>query len=339
MAEIKAKSSLDSQPFNKSLDKMGDKVGGFSKQLSKLKGTIGTAFVIGGLVKMTNNIIDLGSKLSDLATASGLTTDEFQAIEFALTKAGAKSEVAQKVFSKINVVLGQAKSGMTTYVDLFEKIGVAQKEIIDLNPKDVFERLATAVTSAEAGSISFGAALEILGAKSGAQMIEVLAEINDVGLAGLIKNAKKAGQVIEADLIQQLDLTADAILLAKRSFEVFFASMLGLVTKAAEGWGRVSFIVGEFFKRLKSGDVSSLREINEELRKADTFAAAAALKRAAAKKAEFEATKAAIEAEKVKIENAKKGSEAEKKAQVEIDKLRKSIIAKNNAAFNVLLNL
>jgi len=224
---IKARSELDSADFNAGADKMSRKVKGIGAEATKLGSTFKTqmagigsamvaAFSVGAITSMIKKSIDLGSSLTDMAAQAGITTDQFQALEFASIKAGVDSSKFVQVLSKLAVVMGQAKSGMKTYVDLFDKVGISQNSMADSTPIDVLQRLAPIIASAKRGTQEYGAALELIGTKSGAKFTEVLREMADRGFPAMEDAARSATGFLDNETAVALDNLADKFELLKR---------------------------------------------------------------------------------------------------------------------------
>ena len=184
---IMAKNSIDKgvksakasfKKFSTSVKTAAGKMKAAFRGINSMVGGLFAGVSIAALVSLTKETIAFGSAITDLAKQSGLSTDQFQALEIAALNAGVSQEKIRTAMAKLNVVMGQAKSGMKTYVDLFDKVGISQEQLNALEPAEVFELLAKTMSEAQRGSVEFGAALEILGTRSGAQLIEVMEEIN-----------------------------------------------------------------------------------------------------------------------------------------------------------------
>jgi len=257
MAEIRATTKLDSRGFEVGAGKMKKSIGGLSSSLKTLGGNLAAAFSIGAIARLTRSTIAFGSTLSDLANQSGLTTDQFQALELTALEAGVSQDKIRTAMSKLNVVMGQAKRGMKTYVDLFKEVGITQEELIQLDPAQVFERLGEVMANAKRGSSEFDAALEILGTRSGAQLIEVFQKLEKDGLDGLINKFKATGEIIDSSLITKLDEAEDKIQRFQRGTKVAMANVINFFDKAGREAGRVvsrAFDKGSF-KDLGIADV------------------------------------------------------------------------------------
>lgn len=259
MVELRAKSSLDSKGYNQGVDKMEKKTKGFAKSLGSVKGALAGAFAIGGILRFGRSLTKTGSDISDIALQSRLTTDEFQAFEIAAIRAGVAPDQIRTALSKLNITLGQAKRGMKTYVDLFKEIGVSESQLKTLKTADAFEILAKSLTNAEEGTSEYAAGMEILGTRSGAKMLEILDQIANVGLQGMIDKAKEAGQVIDADMIDKLDKLEDRMLIFGRQIKVDALSGLDKLIRGIQaGSARIgaTFAPGDITKQQREDIVA-----------------------------------------------------------------------------------
>jgi len=217
---------MNSKPVTRGLDKIESRTKKFSRQLKSLGGVMAGAFSAAAVTGLIRKTIDYGSTLSDLAKQSGLSTDEFQALERMAIKAGVPVEKIRTAMMKLNVVMGQAKSGMKTYTDLFTKAGITTRELNTLNPAQMFERLAQNMASAERGSKEFGAGLELLGTRSAGQLIEVFERLNEKGLAATIAEFKRLNKILDTDTVKALDDAKDSIELFTQDVTVFTGKLL-----------------------------------------------------------------------------------------------------------------
>ena len=361
MATIRAKSELDSRGFKKGTDKMKGSVKSFQGGLGKLKVAMASAFAVVGIVRSLRALTMFGSTLSDLANQSGLTTDQFQALELASLKAGVSQEKIRTVTSKLAVTLGQAKTGMKTYVDLFDKAGISFKEVQNMDMAGAIQKLSEAFTEAEPGTVEYGAILELLGTRSGAQMKEVLASIAEETLPGLTQKFRESGDVIDSNMIKQLDSAEDSIQLFSRrikssaiialdflikKFQETKAVIKGVSSAFAEGFFKA--IKGDFKGALDShlgalnrgaANLSMLQserkakqkkdleeQIAKETKAKETMEKSNARAReriAAEAQAKIDA-KAKTEADKKAKEEAKAKEAAVKEADVKADKIAKA---------------
>ena len=76
MAELKAKTSLDSKGFVKGTSKLNKSVDSFQKRLSPIGAKIGAAFTVGAITAFTKKVIDTGSALTDMSTQLSIGVEE-----------------------------------------------------------------------------------------------------------------------------------------------------------------------------------------------------------------------------------------------------------------------
>lgn len=213
---LEAMLKMDNKQFKAG---MRDSEGQAKKLQTNLAGVgraIGAAFSVTAIASATRSIIRIGSEITDLAIQAGLTTDEFQALEHAAIKAGVAPDIFRTTMNKLSVVMGQAQAGMKTYIDLFARVGIEANELKNMSIQDVFTRIAKTMSESERGSVEFGAALELLGTRSGGKLIEVMERINQVGFKGLIDDVRNAGTLMENELLKRLDDLEDRLQVAKK---------------------------------------------------------------------------------------------------------------------------
>jgi len=225
MAELRVNSKLDSTGFESGINNMSRSVQGFGSQLKNIAGGFGLAFGGAALIGMARKVTRLGSDLTDMATQAGLTTEEFQVFEFMARKAGVSADKIRSAMGRLNVVMGQAQGGMKRQVDLLQLVGVAQEDISKLKTTQVLERVAQTMATATRGSEEFGAAVEILGTRTGIQLTEVLQELAEKGFAKAGEEAKKAGAIMDDELAQKLDKVEDNAIELERALTATLGSI------------------------------------------------------------------------------------------------------------------
>ena len=227
-AILKASLRMDSRQYKAGMKGAEASTKRFQSGIASMGRTLGAAFSVTAVIGLTAKLVTLGSTITDLAIQAGISTDTFQGLETAALKAGIAPELITKSFIKLNVVMGQAKSGMKTYLDLFDKVGISAKELHNMGPEQVFERIAQTMATSNRGAVEYGAALELLG-KSGGKMIEVMKRINEVGLKGVTQDARDLGTLIENETLVRLDLLADRFGIGKKQAFTYGAAIGGVV--------------------------------------------------------------------------------------------------------------
>ncbi len=353
MAQVKLKAELDSKDVNKNLKGMTKGVKGFSKELSGVKGLIAGAFSIGTITTLSRSAIQLGSDISDMATQLSISTDQFQALEFRAIKAGVDVSKMRAVITKLGVTLGQAKAGMSSYVKLFNDMGISSEDFIKMDVPQALEAVAKVVANSAEGSVELSSVWQVLGTRSGPLLREVLLDLAKEGLPGFEKSARSAFGFIEADAIQALDDMNDRLDLTSRGIKgetgKWTVAVVGFVEDSGKALGIASLrferfggklgIKGIFanpFKQLKAlfkavgkgsaaeiGDILIQDEIDKSRAKAKAKADAADRKRKSAERQKLRLQEQADEKAKKALEKlAKIQEKADKK---KADAFRQSV--------------
>ena len=190
----------------------------FQQQLGGVRSAISGAFAAVGIGTLIAKTIQLGSTLSDAAYQTGLSVELYQAFDAAARKAGGTGEQVRVMFNKLKLAQGDALSGGTQYARYFQQLGITMAELEKLSPEAVLERMAIAITNADNESQMFAATFKILGTRAGPALLEVLNEIANVGLQGIIDKGKETGEIMGEDVIMNLDRLADKWEVYKRKF-------------------------------------------------------------------------------------------------------------------------
>jgi hypothetical protein len=240
MPRIEVETVNKTTKFDASMDRMTQGVRGFQNQLKAVGQQMVGAFAVGALINLGRQATRTGSEISDMAISVGVSAEQFQVLEIAAIKAGRAPAVIQKALTQIALKMGQAQRGMKTYVDLFSALGISMDKVRALNTAEMLEEIATQLGDAEQGTVRFGAAVEILGARSGAGMLEILREIADVGLAGMSAEMKNAGLIMSNEMIDKLDKLEDKMLIAGRQTKLGFGAGLVWAQEAISATGMVA---------------------------------------------------------------------------------------------------
>ena len=229
VAKLKALLGLDTKEYRAKMRTATRQTQGFKTDLASVGAALGAAFSIRAITQATRAIMRFGSTLSDLADRAGVSTDTFQALEVAAIRAGSSPEKITNALSRLAISVGEAQKGTKTYVDWLKAVGVEVSEVESLSMEEIFTKVARTASTAARGSEEFAAAMQIIGARSGKDLIEVLRSISDEGLPALMEQAKKAGQVMDAQTVASLDRAEDALQLLGRRIKITAGGLVAWV--------------------------------------------------------------------------------------------------------------
>lgn len=236
-----------------------------SQFAGKLKGLFSGGLAVfglgAGMAGTTREVINLGSKLSDLASGAQINIEKFQALGAVTRKAGASEEQLANALTKTIKAISEARQGVSTYTDAFDILGINVEEFNQLTPERRLEALAVSMKNAEDKTAATGAAMDILGTRNAPKLLEVLNVLGAEGFDEIERKARETGQVLSESDILKLDQLADDIDIFKRRFLLSFAEIVTAVKDLSNGdpWGintlglRVVKAVSVFFLKMVDG--------------------------------------------------------------------------------------
>ena len=177
----------------------------------RLLGPVIAGLGVSALAATAKRALDTAGGLGELAEQLGVSTDALQAYQFAAGQAGVSSEQLEAGLSKLTRAIGEAADGNAQAIDAFTRLGIG---VLDAGGNvrsteavlaDIADAIAKVENPAERARIAF----EFLG-RSGQRMVPLLAGGRDA-LREMEEQARRTGQVLDAELIKQADEASDAL--------------------------------------------------------------------------------------------------------------------------------
>jgi hypothetical protein len=221
-------SSKKLEEFGASAQRTGDKVSSFISQIKSLVGGLGLAELVKQIGEYTDGLVKMEAATATSAATLGVSTDQFQALQFAATMSGQSVDAVTATFTKFNVSIGQAADGSKKQLDALNQLGV---KILDSNGNlrsqaDLLAEVAKKLLDIPPGAQR--AALEVvLFGKAGQDLNAVLEQLKG-GLGSLTDQAKAMGQVFPESVIKNAEDAERTWALAQRRFDVVVGSMLAM---------------------------------------------------------------------------------------------------------------
>ena len=172
--------------------------------------------------QMVTASLDAVGGLGELAQQAGVTTDTLQILQYATTQTGVSAEELHAGLARLTRTIGQAAEGNKAAISAFEALGV---KILDASGKARSTDavlLDVAAALAKIPDPSARAAREVaLFGKSGQRLDPILNGLNGT-MGQFADGARRAGMVIESDLIGAADQAADNIAKLRAQFSAEF---------------------------------------------------------------------------------------------------------------------
>jgi hypothetical protein len=169
------------------------------------------ALSVGALIGFGKAALDSAGEIGEMAEQLGVSTDALQAYQFAATQSGIKSEELNTALARLSRTVGEAANGSTNAIKAFRDLGVG---ILDAGgnlraTEDILGDVATAIAAIDDPARRAAAAVDFFG-KSGQKLLPLLSG-GKQGLDGFIESARKAGVILDKDLITAADKASDRI--------------------------------------------------------------------------------------------------------------------------------
>jgi len=115
----------------------------------------------------------------------------------------------------------------------FTTLGIAIKDVIALAPEDLWSRMGAALLNTTDAQAAYNAVGDIFGAKIGPRMVAMLKD-TAAGMSAVTAEAMRAGQVLDADLVEKAHTFDRALELTGKAIKI--------------GWVQLISDIGSLFK-------------------------------------------------------------------------------------------
>lgn len=227
LANLGVKLSLNSAEFKAGLDDATKNLLKFEQNQKKslnnakrasaeLASTMGTVAVGAGLLSAALlGVFKKADEISDMADAFDASIGSIIGMGKALDLAGGKSENLGNSLAKLSSNIENAREGNDKLRDSFKSIGISTKELANLNPDEMFNRVAEQLSKIEDPAKRSAKAVELLGkAAKGIdwkQYVEEYKKVADPDLEAAIRESAKAWDNIQKGIKATFELVVKII--------------------------------------------------------------------------------------------------------------------------------
>lgn len=208
LANLGAKLSLNSAEFKAGLDDATKNLAKFEANTKKslknaqsakaeMLSTVGrVAGTAAAIMAALGAIANKSDSISDMADAFDASIGSIVGMGKALEMSGGKADNLQNMLSKLSVNAQNAKEGSDQLRDSFKSVGIAAGEVQNLNPDELFQRVAEQLAKIPSATERNAKAFELLGkAAKGVDWNKYVSEYKQVAdpeLAAAIKESADA---------------------------------------------------------------------------------------------------------------------------------------------------
>ena len=256
---LTAKVGVDGRGFQNGMNRVKSSASSTASSIGK---SFAGIFTAGVLFRGFKKVLDDMGKIRDKARGVGLTSKEFQALDFAAQQTGTSVENITKAIRVLSKAQMDANEGGSEYVDSFKRLGISADDLASKAPQDIFDQLASNAENGSIGVQNMADLLNVLGRNA----TEILPAMVD-GIATTTKQFEELNLAIEDETVESLAALGDEwVTLGARIKKVFAEVAIYVVAVFKEAMNAVmagvSAVAG-FIEAFQSNPKSLLGKIND----------------------------------------------------------------------------
>ncbi len=240
------------QDTAKATEQIDQKMTGLQKSVADtgkaLAGLFGAAAIAGEIKALGQEVISLGSHLTDLRAKTGISLEGLQTLKVAAEQNGVAVDTLANAANKLGVALAGGGKGVKDAVD---RLGLSFDTLRKQSPEDNLATIAKAMSSIENPAERAKLATELFG-KAGLEILPLLTD--EFGRQA--EAAKHLGIVMSDETVEAADKFDDQMVVLHATFVKFMADVL---TPLLPGL----FSLAQWFASLAGGAITLGRTISD----------------------------------------------------------------------------
>lgn len=213
------------KPFQKDMDAGAKAVGQFSRDgktaLGDFKKFALGAFSVGAAVSFGKEIMRLGSEIYHTSQMLRMSADDYQAYRVLVEEAGGSTSDFERAINNLTQRQDEALDGNENMVATFAKLGVTLDDLAQMDPGELFQKIAGGVAGADDQTAAFSATAELFGRRAGPALFEALNNLASLDFSNFKAGLRESGEIMDAELTQRLAAAEDAIARFQRRLKIF----------------------------------------------------------------------------------------------------------------------
>lgn len=177
---------------------------GVNQALSGVKNMVAGAFTIGAITQFTRKTIEFAGHLTDLSARLAISTDYLQEMQFVMKQSGGSVDDLTAAFEKLGAARIAALGGDEKMAANFARFGIGIDQLKTSSSQALMDSIAAQFKQL-GNNDELKSAFREIGGRGAGVLVPAFVE----GLEEGRNQARQAGSVASADLIQQLDEIGD----------------------------------------------------------------------------------------------------------------------------------
>ncbi len=198
--ELLAKFKGDTTDLEKSLGRAKSAYGQVAKVIGALSGAAFT-----GLTVASYKAIDAND---DLAKSLGITYKSLVNLSLVAKEAGVEQGGLVTAITMTQRSLSEAANGVQTYAEVYDRLNLSAKELINLSPDQQFEKILAALSKIENPTVRTAMAMDLFG-RNGRQ-VALMAEDFAAKMQDATAYNEKFGLSLDQNTVEKVTAASDA---------------------------------------------------------------------------------------------------------------------------------
>lgn len=176
-------------------------INGALESLAELLPVISIGLAVEKLVDLSKEALETADSLGKLSEKTDIAVGTLSALSLAAKETDTNQESLDKGLVKLTKSMQDAATGSAKPKQAFHDLGISISDLNTKSPDQIFELVAKGLADIESPGIRAQAAINLFG-RAGAELIPLLNQVAEVGLAGLTDKAKLFGVYIDGDFVE-----------------------------------------------------------------------------------------------------------------------------------------
>jgi hypothetical protein len=233
LAKLMAQLGLDAKPFEQGMKGVGKSVKKSGRKWAgDLRGQLAATFAAGVFLKASKDALQFAKDTKHMSQAIGLTTDQFQQMDYLFKQMGADTNDVTDAFGTLTDKMQDAMGGAAGVKEDFKLVGLEADKMKGKTPWEAFMLFADAAKNTEDKSRVLTSTIRTFGDDLGRRVLPLVSQ----GSEALREMANAANEFsISEESINALEVASkkmDALMAGQRSW---FGEFLGNLTNFAHG--------------------------------------------------------------------------------------------------------
>jgi hypothetical protein len=170
------------------------------KTLVGLGGLIGGGLIVGGLVRMTTSIAEMGDNLAKTSTRLGIGTDELQKFHYIAERSGVRIETMNMALQRMIRRVSEAGQGTGEAISAIEELGLNAQQLAAMSPDEMFLKITEAMNKVEKSGDRVRLMFKLFDSE-GVALKQVMDEGAD-SIGAMMRQVEDLGGIMSTEAIQ-----------------------------------------------------------------------------------------------------------------------------------------